>query len=239
MSSDCPRVSASSANGHNGSTNGRNGSVKVHASSSDLQRLRCVQAYLRTLAGGEQPLANLAGAWESFYGIYSPLVRRLVLAAPVKASDVDDCLQHVWHQIVAKLPHFKYEPEKGRFHNWLTALISWQVCTFIRTERRHRRQSLGDRSPVGPGCREDDPAVALEQEERRLMILRALAELRQRTSATSYQVMHLRWVDGRRVAEVAHELGLTRQQVCYRSHRMKERLRQMLESGAYKDVRGK
>ena len=208
MSSACPRLPPSSASGHNGSVNG-------HAD-GELQRLRSVQAYLRTLAGEEQPLACLAGAWESFYRAYNPLVRRLVLASPVKPSDVDDCLQHVWHQIVVKLPHCKYEPERGRFHNWLTALIGRQVCTVLRTKRRHPQQHLGDHSPVGPVSRGLDPAAALEQEERRLMVHRALAELRQRTSATSYQVLHLRWMDGRHVAEIARELGLSDQQVCSR-----------------------
>ncbi len=57
----------------------------------------------------------------------------------------------------------------------------------------------------------------------------ALAEIQQRVSATTYQVLHLRWLEGRSVVEVAARLDLTPQQVWYRQHRAKQKFRELLE----------
>jgi RNA polymerase sigma factor (sigma-70 family) len=47
-------------------------------------------------------------------------------------------------------------------------------------------------------------------------------------SARSYQVVVLRWVEGRSVSEIAASLKITPEQVRYRHHRMMEKLRSLV-----------
>ena len=57
----------------------------------------------------------------------------------------------------------------------------------------------------------------------------ALAELAPQVSATSFRVLYLRSIEERTVPEVASELGLTSKQVRFRHHRMKLKLRRLIE----------
>jgi DNA-directed RNA polymerase specialized sigma24 family protein len=56
-----------------------------------------------------------------------------------------------------------------------------------------------------------------------------LVELSGQVSRTSFQVLYLRWIEGLPTAEVAAALELTPQQVRFRTHRMKLKIRRMLE----------
>jgi DNA-directed RNA polymerase specialized sigma24 family protein len=54
-----------------------------------------------------------------------------------------------------------------------------------------------------------------------------LAELSGRVSACSYQILHLRWIEGRPLPEIAAALGLTPAQVRFRHHRVKQKFRRL------------
>jgi len=57
----------------------------------------------------------------------------------------------------------------------------------------------------------------------------ALAELAPQVSATSFCVLYLRSIKECTVPEVASQLGLTSEQVRFRHHRMKQKLRHQIE----------
>ena len=194
----------------------------------DLQLLRNTQAYIQSLAERRVPSPRLCSAWAQFYELYYPLIHRLVQTRCIPAADTDDCAQEVWAEIVAQLARFSYDPRRGRFSCWMFALIQNKITDFLRgmtrkpgNNMRGLEASLSDR--------ELDPAAAYEQERQRRRLRNVLATLRNRVSPTSYQVLHLRSIEGRSVGEVAARLNLTRDQVRYRHHRVKRKLRRLLE----------
>ena len=65
-----------------------------------------------------------------------------------------------------------------------------------------------------------------------MLLVRAALDELARSSPISFQILHLRMFEGRSVAEVAAELGLTPEQVYSRQHRAIGKLRSMLEWGS-------
>jgi RNA polymerase sigma factor (sigma-70 family) len=193
------------------------------------QLVEHVQAYLRSLRLGGRPDPGLRRAWEDFYRLHRPLVDRVVGAFRLSEQDAEDCVQEVWTAIIGRLPHFERDPSRGRFCSWLARLIHNQVIDFVR--KASRRDARLVALPEGtPANRNSDPVAAFRRSERRRLVRHVLEHLQQQVSETNYRLAYLRWVEGQDVPTVAGDLGLTSQQVWYRHHRVKKRLRRLLEA---------
>jgi len=193
--------------------------------------LERTQAYLRSLAAGQRPDGRSVDAWEWFYDVYNPMVRRWIMGRHLPDADLDDCVQHVWKEIVAKLPQLQFDPQRGRFCSWLATLVRRRTTAFLRKGKGDPVSTLGREASLVPCCRELDPAVAYQRQENRDVVHEAIAELRRQVSATSYQVLHLRCIEERTVSEIAASLDLTPEQVRYRCYRMKRRVKRAIMRG--------
>jgi RNA polymerase sigma factor (sigma-70 family) len=99
----------------------------------------------------------------------------------------------------------------------------------IRLRSRHVVESLGDgegMTAMDPG---PDPAATYERRRTLAQVRSALDQLSSQVSPKSFQVLYLRWIEGRTTSEVADALALTPGQVRFRTHRMKLRFRDLLE----------
>jgi hypothetical protein len=70
----------------------------------DLALLQHTQAYLECRSRRLIPSVELLAAWERFYRVYDPLIRRFATAFHVPKDSQDDCIQQVWTELVKKLP---------------------------------------------------------------------------------------------------------------------------------------
>ena len=181
------------------------------------------QAYLECLSRRHAPSRLQAEAWEQMYRLCGPLIRSFVLACRVPRADLGDCLQDVWAELVRALRRFRYDPRRGRFSSWLYALARSKAINLIRRRARRAPGRPRGQAGAGPGDAAGDPAAAWDRQDLREAVQRTLAELRRRVSPGSYRVLHLRWMEGRSVAEIAATLGLSPQQVRFRHHRMKHK----------------
>ena len=77
----------------------------------------------------------------------------------------------------------------------------------------------------------EDPAHSFSRKLDIQTVRDALESLRSSTSDENYQILYLRHVEGRDVADVAATLGISSHQVWSREHRMKQKLRAINESG--------
>ena len=83
-----------------------------------------------------------------------------------------------------------------------------------------------------------DPAAAYERRQTLAQVRSALAQLSSEVSPKSYQVLYLRWIEGRPTAEVAAALALTPGQVRFRTYRMKRKVRDLLERSMVAETPG-
>ena len=107
----------------------------------------------------------------------------------------------------------------------------------IRRRSRHAFESLGEGDAVAVRDPGPDPADAYERSRTQGQVRSVLAELSSRVSPTSFQVLYLRWIEGRTTSEVADALELTPDQVRFRAHRMKRKVRDLLERSMIRDAR--
>jgi RNA polymerase sigma factor (sigma-70 family) len=144
-------------------------------------------------------------------------------------ADREDGVQDLWVVLMTRLPGFRYDPGRGRFSAWVSAVARntladrWRRRRFERSMRRFVDAS--EESIPDPGR---DPAVACELEDSRRAVRAALVELRRHVSARDYKAFLLHWRRGASVREVAAKLGMTEAQVWSSHHRTKEKLRPLL-----------
>ncbi len=192
------------------------------------QSLDDARAYLDHLARGLAPGPDLVAGWGRFYSEHAPLISATIRAHRRVAVDADDAAQEVWLALLDRLGGHGHGVDRARFRGWLFVMARNRLSDLARqaTRRRASRLTAPEAAAlIGDG---DDPAVLIDRDRDRELVHLALAELRPRITEANYRILQLRWVEGWTVAEVAAVLTLTQEQVRYRSHRLRKRLKDCL-----------
>ena len=191
------------------------------------QLVRDTIAYLELRRLRVEPGDLLRKAWEQFYTHNDPLVRQITRAHRIPGSDVENCVQEVWLEIVRKLGSFDCNPLRGRFRSWIGTLVERKVARFAK-DRSRRVVATLDESNAFLICPDGDPVAHFEQECRCRMVRLALVQLEHEVSSSTYQVIRLRWIEQKSVAEAGLRLELTSEQVYHRNTRGLRKLREIL-----------
>jgi RNA polymerase sigma factor (sigma-70 family) len=196
--------------------------------SDELQLLEDARSYLDSLVRGAEPGPCHHTAWNRFFFVYTRRIQREAQQRGLSAAHTEDCVQEVWLVILEVLRKSGHEPPWDRFSCWMQGLIQNQVVNYVR--RMTRRLAL-ETGLLEEATAEDrfDPAASFDRNEQRHMVRHVLGHLAEQVSATNYHLIHLRWIEGCEVPEVAARLDLTSEQVRYRHFRVKKRLRRLLE----------
>lgn len=152
-------------------------------------------------------------------------VRRIVERHRRKGIDVEDCVQDVCVGLLQSRGEIS-----ERADQWLVTVARNKAVDHVRRRYRRATESLTPCAAERLVSREPEPSAACARQEVIEEVREAMGRLQEVASARSYQVLHLRYFHGLSVAEVADRLGLTPSQVWAREHRMKAKLRQLLES---------
>ena len=193
---------------------------------ADPQLLFRTQAYLKARADNCEPGSAQHEAWDRFFKIHDPFVRHSVAAWHLQPWDAEECVQMTWVEIVRKLPGLKFDPRLGTFRGWLATVIRRRVCDFLAGEKRRHLSAFTIEESVVPGDESDDPAKLVIRRESQLLVQRRIRDLQREVSEKSYQVIYLHYVTGLDYSEIAAQLDLTQQEVRYRHHRMKQKIKQ-------------
>jgi RNA polymerase sigma factor (sigma-70 family) len=205
-----------------------NGSAGSRAPDIDPGLLRDTQLYLEYRCRRQPALRAMRQAWDRFYRIYAPLLRRFALRYRLQPAELEDCLQEVWRELVVQLRTFRYDPGRGRFDAWLHTLVRSKATDLVRRGRRHPTESLHCYAEERLLGRDVDPATIYEHRCQQELVRYALTKLRRRVSPYDYQLFDLKWIKGWTVAEIASSLDLTPEHVSRRLHRVKKKLRSLI-----------
>lgn len=204
-------------------------SEKPHQIGPEL--LAAAQRFLRTTASHDVCNAETFADWRRFYRECDRLIRRFARVYVKRNDDLDDCAQEVWVKLMAQLPGFEYDPSRGAFSTWLYRVVRDTTVSYFRHEHRFRKAEPL-RSMRQPADEFGEPSRGMEQAESAGEAARMLMVIRRAVSRPNYELLQMRWVQGRSVAEAAEALGLTQQQVWYREHRARKKLRAMFAESA-------
>ena len=86
------------------------------------------------------------GAWRLFVDLYTPLVFRFCHQRGLQDADADEVTQAVMARVFKAIGRFTYDPQRGRFRNWLGLIAAREIA-------RHRARSArpGQGSGAGQG----------------------------------------------------------------------------------------
>jgi RNA polymerase sigma factor (sigma-70 family) len=183
-------------------------------------------------------------AWQTFTDLYLPAIRWSVLRSFARCNwhrtpnhMVEDVLSDVVVALVRGQEKFHYNPEEGRFRNYIKQLVHWKVIDRIKAHPNHvdagmeRLDTHTDES-VENGleslARREDEAW----EASTLGLL--LEEVRRRVSPQTYMVFEMTKLQNRPVEDVMEEMGMTRSAVDTANHRVMKALSRLASTTAFK-----
>jgi len=202
----------------------------LQAFQTETELISYVQEYLKRWSKQVLPNKNQAEAWDRFYRTHSPLVRRVAAGYRLSKSDEDDCFQHIWQKLLQILPRLSFDPARGTFRSWLATVVHRLALKFVLKLRRQQAE-ITIYVPEWAktiSVQVTEPLDRLQKKETIRMVQQVLQELRSRLSLPSYQVFHMRWMEGQSFDEIAKQLNLTPNQARWRHHRAKQKAEELL-----------
>ncbi len=176
------------------------------------------QAFLSRLARHD------GEAWRHFVVVYGPLIRSYGLKSGLQGADVDDVVQSVWQSLSESLPRFRYDPERGRFRDYLGRIAANAVRRF-HANRAARRSTRLDTDVARHLVDDGDFEDLFLEEWRTHHCQAALAALRRELSATSLDVFTA-LLEGADIASCMQRFDLSRDAV----YKIRDRVRLRLEA---------
>ena len=140
-------------------------------------------------------------AWREFYNTYRPLI---VFCAQgrIAPDEIDDLIQMVMVKIFRSGEHFRYDPAKGKFRDYLGRIIHNAIIDILR---KRRPENAGS---IPPENDEDTFSAAWRAEWEQHIFTQAVAELRTRVSPTTFQAFDLHVLQNQPPTKVAAFLDL-------------------------------
>jgi RNA polymerase sigma-70 factor (ECF subfamily) len=166
-----------------------------------------------------------AAAWETFVDVYSPLIYRYCRRHRLQDADATDVTQEVLAQMTRSIRTFEYQPQRGRFRDWLGTVTRNKLRRFLEKQGRAVRGRGGDQAAAL------DEAVAPEADnewtaEFHAYVLEvALARIRPHFEETTWRAFEQVWLENRPAVAVAPEVGLSVAMVYVAKSRVLKRLR--------------
>ena len=194
---------------------------------TNVELLGLTQEYLRCELQRQAPQSLLVTAWDEFYRIYNAMLRRFAQSRGLRGTNVDDCLQEVWFEVARSLSAFEHPWDRPGLRAWLYAVVRSKANDLFRRTTRRREESLEEARAAGmePQSPPSDPAALSQQQWERTLLETTIENLRGELSQTNAELLQMRLVEQRDVAEVAAALRISPEQVWYRQYRLLKKIR--------------
>lgn len=160
-------------------------------------------------------------SWFEFEQTYRPLI--LLRGQDYKLSDLEkeELCQQVLLDVFKGSSNFQYNPEKGRFRDYLRQLISHNAIDIIRRRKPSE-------CPVFAETEDHSLESQWDQEWTQHILSQALFKLRVEMEPSLYQAFHLYAIEGKSAKEVALFLGIRKSAVYVIKSRAVARLKQII-----------
>ncbi len=185
---------------------------------------------LENLRDGSDPLA-----WEEFFARYWPLIYGSARRRGCSEHTAEEVVQEVMLKVFQHRDVFRYDPQRGRFRDWLATLVRNQLAEHRRRPSERVRARGGDSDgaigQLEADAEQADSAWEAAFENALAGIL--LDVVRRETDPRTYLAFELSALHELPGREVARITGLTRNAVYKARKRVMKRLMQL--GGPYRD----
>ena len=168
-------------------------------------------------------------SWKQFVDLYAPLIRNWLRRYSVQKQDAEDLAQEVMTVVIRRLADFHHNQQRGAFRNWLRTTTVNQLRVLWRT-RRGKAEASGDSDVARMLDQLVDPNSSFsrlwDQQHDEHVIARQLDLIEPHFERSTWQAFRGVFVDGKKAATVAAELGISVNAVLLAKSRVLRRLRQ-------------
>jgi RNA polymerase sigma-70 factor (ECF subfamily) len=177
----------------------------------------------------ERVKASDPEAWKRLAFLYGPLVYRWCRDRGLRAEDCEDVVQEVFLTVAARVGDFECRRERGPFRGWLWTITRHKLGDWFRRCRKREQcaggsTALRDLEALPEEELSPSPDAAGREELHRRVLDLIRSEFEDRSWQAFWQVV----IEGHNPADVAAELGMTRNAVYIAKSRILHRLHEVL-----------
>lgn len=178
----------------------------------------------------EQLQGSHDDAWQRFTNRFRPPMLRFARRCGLSDAQAEDAVQDTLVTFIEAYRLGQYDRTRGRLGAWLFALMYQSIRSQRRDDARAPRQAPGviDRTTFFSALPDEDQAHrAWEQDWEQHTIESCIAQLKGEISPSHFRAFELTTVRSVPAAEVAAQLGLTRDAVYQARYRALKRLEEL------------
>jgi RNA polymerase sigma factor (sigma-70 family) len=168
-------------------------------------------------------------AWDEFFARYWPTVYAYARHRRCSPHTAEEIVQDVMLKVFEKRDVYQYDPTRGRFRDWLGAVVRNRVAEHRRKPGNRLRAAGGDSDHGLPEPEADDPAAEAiwEAAFENALLLALLDSVRREIEPRTYLAFELATIEGLPGGDVARLTGLSRNAVYKARQRVLSRLEQL------------
>lgn len=171
-------------------------------------------------------------AWQEFTALYGPVIYGFARKRGLQDADAADLMQDVLRSISTAIGRLDYDRRRGTFRGWLFTITRNKVFNFL-SARKIRPQGSGDMTTnqlLNQHPDENDGAETWELEYQRRLASIAMQRVKGDFQENTWQAFWLTAVEGKPVAEVARQLGMSAGAIYVAKSRVLARLKEEVEA---------
>jgi RNA polymerase sigma-70 factor (ECF subfamily) len=186
---------------------------------------------LDRLRDGEEPLA-----WGEFFRRYWPVIYGYARRRRCSEHTCEEIVQEVMLKVFQHRDVFRYDPQRGRFRDWLATIVRHQVAEYRRRPAQRVRGIGGDDpAPAEPEADTPSPDDEWEAVYERGLLLVLLDLVRRETNPRDYLAFELTTLGELSPEAVAQITGFSRNSVYKARRKVLKRLCEL--AGPYQEGR--
>ena len=164
-----------------------------------------------------------------FVDLYTPLVYRYSRSRGLQDADARDVTQQVLASVLKAIEKFEYDPQRGRFRDWLGTIAMHEIQRHQRKDRRPGK-GLGAGQGDSAADRLNGPVDPAWLEEFNVYIFAAALErIRTDFDDDSWQAFDWTWLANVKPQVAASRLGKSSAWIYKARYRVLQRLRSEIE----------
>jgi RNA polymerase sigma-70 factor (ECF subfamily) len=173
---------------------------------------------------------NDHAAWSQFVEIYTPLIFGYCRGRGLREGDAADVAQETMRAVVKAIGKFEYDPQRGKFRNWLLTVAQSKLHNYLA--QRQRQPELAGATTLEQKIEQASAAAqeySWDAEYYRAIFNWAAERIRGEFQASTWQAFWQTTIDQRDGKEVAKSLGLSVGAVYVAKSRVVARLKEQIQ----------
>ena len=168
-------------------------------------------------------------AWDEFFGHYWPTIYGFARYCGCSEHTGEEIVQDVMLAVFQHRDVYQYDPARGRFRDWLGAVVRNKVAEHRRRPANRLRAAGGNSGECVPDRAADQPGAdaAWEAAFEGSLLLALLDVVRRESDARVYLAFELVTLQGLSGGEAGQLTGLTRNAVYKANKRVIDRLKDL------------